>query len=640
MSQAAPYTGRPVSEGTAAGLLHQADPGPPADATAGQVRAAFAAVAADRHDLAERLRVAGRAAEADIIGVAALIAADPALVGPAVTAVAAGTDAATAVAGAAEAQAAVLSGLAVPELAERAGDVRQIAQAVLGRLAAAGAPPRPDGAFILVRREVSPADLIEYAEDGLAGAVSVAGGGSSHAAIVARGLGLPMITGVDAAVLAEPDGQHAVLDAVAGELRIGPAAGAGLVAGGSATAGDGPGAGDGLAGGSGPAALAGNGRRQARYAGPAATADGHEITVLCNVASAAETRTGLAHGATGVGLLRTEIPFTEALAWPTLAEHRAHLAPILGLLAGRTATVRLLDFSGDKIPPFLAGPRGAGTAATTGTVPAPGSWAGAGPGVTAGSGAAPGFGAGAGPGAAPGFGAGAGPGAAAGFGAGAGPGVAAGFGADAGHAPGAGLAAFLAHPTALRDQLRAILEAGREARLGVLIPMVSSPGEVDQVRTALAETAAAIGAAAPRLGIMVELAATAAAAETFAPAVDFFSIGTNDLAGQVLGLDRRDPTARPALAADPRVLGLIRHVTQAARKAGIGVSVCGDAAADAQVLPLLIGLGVDTLSVPAARVERVRSWVAGLDAGNCAELAARALAAETVDAVWKLVPPL
>src|SRR6266704_1397461 len=346
MSQAAPYTGRPVSEGTAAGLLHQADPGPPADATAGQVRAAFAAVAADRHDLAERLRVAGRAAEADIIGVAALIAADPALVGPAVTAVAAGTDAATAVAGAAEAQAAVLSGLAVPELAERAGDVRQIAQAVLGRLAAAGAPPRPDGAFILVRREVSPADLIEYAEDGLAGAVSVAGGGSTNAAIVARGLGLPMITGVDAAVLAEPDGQHAVLDAVAGELRIGPAAGAGLVAGGSAIAGgsatgaDGTAAGAAPAAGSGPAAMAGNGRRQARYAGPAATADGHEITVLCNVASAAETRTGLAHGATGVGLLRTEIPFTEALAWPTLAEHRAHLAPILGLLAGRTVTVR------------------------------------------------------------------------------------------------------------------------------------------------------------------------------------------------------------------------------------------------------------------------------------------------------------
>jgi phosphoenolpyruvate-protein kinase (PTS system EI component) len=547
MSATVRFTGQPVAEGIAAGRLHVADAGPPADATAEQVREAFAAIAADRHDLAERLRVAGRAAEADIITVAALIAADPALVGPAVTAVASGTDAAMAVTKAAEDQAAVLAGLAVPELAERAGDVRQVAQAVLGRLAAAGAPPPPDGEFILVRREVSPADLIELAGDGLVGAVSVAGGGSSHAAIIARGLGLPMVTGVDATVLAVPQGEPAVLDANAGELRVGPGAVAGPAAG------------------SGPAVVAGNGQRQARDTGPAVTSDGRVISLLCNVASAAETRAGLAAGAAGVGLLRTEIPFIGALAWPTPAEHRAHLAPILGLLAGRTAIVRLLDFSGDKIPPFLAG--------------------------------------------------------------------------AAAH-PAAGLAALLAHPTALRDQLQAILEARRDARLGVLIPMVSSLAEVDQVRAALAETAAGTGAAAPRLGIMVELAATAAAAESFAPAVDFFSIGTNDLAGQVLGLDRRDPAARPALAADPRVLGLIGHVTQAAREAGISVSVCGDAAADPQVLPLLVGLGAGTLSVPAARVPRVRSWVAALDTGACADLAAQALAAPTVDAVWKLVPAL
>ena len=389
-------------------------------------------------------------------------------------------------------------------------------------------------------------------------------------------------------------------DPAAGELRIGPAAGAGLAAGGGETA---------ASGGGGAAAAAGNGQRQARHTGPAATADGRVITLLCNVASAAETRRGLATGAEGVGLLRTEIPFTGALAWPTLADHRAHLAPILSLLAGRPATVRLLDFSGDKIPPFLAGPRGS-LAAPAAAVPVTGTGAGSGLGVLTCSGAGSDAGAEAGPGVATGSGA------------------------------GVGLVALLAHPTALRDQLRAILEAGHAARLAVLIPMVSSPGEVDQVRAALAETAAALGVPPPRLGIMVELAATAAAAETFAPAVDFFSIGTNDLAGQVLGLDRRDPAARPALAADPRVLGLIGHVTRAAYEAGIGVSVCGDAAADAQVLPLLVGLGVDTLSVPAARVERVRSWLAALDAGGCADLAARALAAPDVDAVWKLVPAL
>ena len=573
MSQSARFTGRPVSEGMASGRLHQADPGPPADATAEQVREAFAAVAADRGELAERLRGAGRAAEADIIGVAALMAADPALVGPAVTAVVGGTDAATAVTEAAEAQATMLAGLAVPELAERAADVRQVARAVLDRLATAGAPPPPAGDFILVRREVSPADLIEFAERGLAGAVSIAGGGSSHAAIIARGLGLPMITGVDATVLALPGGEHAVLDGTTGELRIGPETGPGPAPG---------------------PAMSGNGQHQAWPPGPVATADGRVITVLCNVASAAETRRGLAAGATGVGLLRTEIPFTGALAWPTLDEHRAHLAPILGLLTGRTATARLLDFSGDKIPPFLAGLAGEAAPAATNGKTGPG--APGGPGVVAGSGAGP--------------------------------------------APAFGLAALLAHPSALRDQLRAILEAGRDARLAVLIPMVSSLDEVAQVRAALAETAVSLDAPVPRLGIMVELAATARAAETFAPAVDFFSIGTNDLAGQVLGLDRRDPSARPALAADPRVLGLIAHTARAAGEAGLSVSVCGDSAADPQVLPLLIGLGVDTLSVPAARVPRVRSWVADLDARGCADLAEQALAAPDVDAVWKLVPAL
>ncbi len=90
--------------------------------------------------------------------------------------------------------------------------------------ASAAETPRPAGDFILVRHEVSPADLIELAEAGLVGAVSVAGGASSHAAIIARGLGVPMIAGVDPAVLAVPAGQLGVLDADSGELIVGPGA--------------------------------------------------------------------------------------------------------------------------------------------------------------------------------------------------------------------------------------------------------------------------------------------------------------------------------------------------------------------------------------------------------------------------------
>jgi phosphoenolpyruvate-protein kinase (PTS system EI component) len=127
--------------------------------------------------------------------------------------------------------------------------------------------------------------------------------------------------------------------------------------------------------------------------------------------------------------------------------------------------------------------------------------------------------------------------------------------------------------------------------------------------------------------MMVELAATASAADAFAPASDFFSIGTNDLTSQVLGLDRAGPVTSPARAADPRVLALIAKVVQAARAASVDVSVCGDAAADPAVLPLLIGLGVRKLSVGAARLPQVAEWIAAADSSVCAALAAHTLQA-------------
>lgn len=520
------------------GWLHVADIQPAGSASADDVAAAFAAVAADRAALAAWLRSAGRAEEADIVGVAALIAADSALVDPAVAAVRGGADATAAVRQAAETQASLLASLPSAELAERAGDVRQIAQAVLEQLAGADADP-PAGDFILVRREVAAADLIKLSEHGLVGAASVAGGASSHAAIIARGLGLPMVTGVDPAVLATAPGEQALISADEGVLIIAPSP-AEVAAVRPASSAASP-------------AVA-----EPAPAVPASTTDGQQVTLLCNVASAAELRLGLNAGAAGVGLLRTEIPFIAASDWPDLDQQAECLRPMLALLGGRLATVRLLDFSGDKIPPFLP----------------PGS---------------------------------------------------------------SGLAALLAHPTALAEQLRAVMQTGRDADLAILVPMVSSLGEVAAVRQEMERAAAAAGIRPPRLGIMIELAGTAATAATFAASVDFFSIGTNDLTGQVLAMGRDDPAGSPALAADPRVLTLIRHVVEAAADAGISVSVCGDSAADPLVLPLLIGLGVRAVSVPAAAVGRVRDWIAILDAGACAALAAKALGASSAPEVWELV---
>ena len=540
MTRPSRYRGLPVSEGVAAGQLYRRDTqagGRPA--TPDEVAAAFTAVAQERSALAQRLRDDGRGDEADIVAVSALIAADPALVDPAVAAVMEGAAAAAAVERSAAAQAAAIASLANPDLAARADDVRQVGTAVLARLAGGAAPP-PAGNFILVQREVDPVDLIRLAEARLAGAVSVSGSASSHAAIIARGLGVPMLAGADPEVLTVPAGRQAILDGAGGRLIVDPsprelAAVAGPA--GPRRTGGAIGPANGIPGPGAPP-------------GPPRPADGQEITLLCNVASAAETRLGLAAGAAGVGLLRTEIPFTSATAWPAEADHRAALDPVLGLLTGRPAVVRLLDFSGDKIPPVLAGGQ-------------------------------------------------------------------------------AGLTALLSHPRALGDQLRAVLRSGRETRLSVMVPMVSTLDEMAQVRSALTEAATEAGADMPELGMMVELAATASAAGAFARASGFFSIGTNDLTSQVLGLDRADPAMRPALAADPRVLALIARVVQAAAAAGVDVSVCGDAAADPAVLPLLIGLGVRKLSVGAARLPQIAEWVTAADSAACAALAGQAL--QTLD---------
>ena len=547
MTQPSRYRGLPVSEGMAAGQLYLGDTGAgDRPGTPDEVAAAFAAVAQERSALAQRLRDDGRGDEADIVAISALIAADPALVDPAVAAAREGVAAAAAVARSAAAQADALAALANPDLAARADDVRQVGNAVLARLAGGAPAPLPAGNFILVQREVDPVDLIRLADSGLAGAVSVSGGASSHAAIIARGLGVPMLAGADPDVLTVPAGHQAILDGAGGQLIVDPSPQELAAVAGSATARWTGGAASSANGVPRPGAPS----RPANVADAPHTADGQEITVLCNVASATETRLGLAAGAAGVGLLRTEIPFTSATAWPSEADHRAALDPVLELLTGRPAVVRLLDFSGDKVPPFLAGRL-------------------------------------------------------------------------------SGLAALLSHPRALGDQLRAVLRSGRETRLSVMVPLVSTLDEIAQVRSALADAAAEVDADMPELGMMVELAATASAAGEFAGASGFFSIGTNDLTSQVLGLDRADPAMRPALAADRRVLALIARVVQTAAAAGVDVSVCGDAAADPVVLPLLLGLGVRKLSVGAARLPQVAQSITAADISICAALACQAL--QTLD---------
>jgi phosphocarrier protein FPr len=139
---------------------------------------------------------------------------------------------------------------------------------------------------------------------------------------------------------------------------------------------------------------------------------------------------------------------------------------------------------------------------------------------------------------------------------------------------------------------------------------------------------------------MIELPEAVELADDFAAEAAFLSIGTNDLTGQLLGLDRRDPAATPTLTAHPRVLTAIAKIVAAAHRHGRTVSVCGDAAAHATVTPLLIGLGCDELSVSPASLDEIRYRIRRLRHDDCQRLATQALRCDTAEEVWQLVNPL
>ncbi len=177
--------------------------------------------------------------------------------------------------------------------------------------------------------------------------------------------------------------------------------------------------------------------------------------------------------------------------------------------------------------------------------------------------------------------------------------------------------------------------------------MVATVEEVAAARRAIDAAAAASRSSGAdvatdvRLGIMIEIPSAAIMADAFAPLVDFFSIGTNDLVQYTLAADRTNPAlAELATPLQPAVLRLVRLVTDAAMPYGRPVAVCGEAAADPMAAALLVGLGVDELSVAAGSIARLRAVLTGLDVDACHEAATRATAAASADEVREIAAEL
>ncbi|MDQ2868169.1 MAG: phosphoenolpyruvate--protein phosphotransferase [Verrucomicrobiota bacterium] len=198
----------------------------------------------------------------------------------------------------------------------------------------------------------------------------------------------------------------------------------------------------------------------------------------------------------------------------------------------------------------------------------------------------------------------------------------------------------LEHLEVFKPQLRAILRAGAGGNVKVMFPMISGLGELRKARKVLEECRAELRAEGHSfdekmpVGAMIEIPSAVLCADALAAEVDFFSIGTNDLIQYSLAVDRvNERIAHLYQPSHPAVLRLIGMVGDAARKSGIWFGVCGEMASDLELTPLLLGLGVDELSVSAALVPRVKFAIRNLSRAECHELVAEALTLSTPEEI-------
>ena len=272
-------------------------------------------------------------------------------------------------------------------------------------------------------------------------------------------------------------------------------------------------------------------------------ADGRRVDLYANIGGVADAEAAAAAGAEGIGLFRTEFLFMDRTALPTEEEQYEAYRTVAGQMEGKEVIIRTLDVGGDKGIPYLE--------------------------------------------------------------------------MEKEENPFLGYRAIrycLGRPELYKVQLRALLRAGAEHRnIKIMLPLVSGMQELRAARALLEECKAELTAEGREfdgripLGVMIETPAAALVADLLAREADFFSIGTNDLTQYTVAADRGNARVEGLCSPfHPAVLRSIRSVIAAGKAAGIPVGMCGEAAADPAMLPLLLAFGLDEFSVSPSAVLAVR----------------------------------
>ncbi|MDC0713862.1 phosphoenolpyruvate--protein phosphotransferase [Stigmatella sp. ncwal1] len=437
-------------------------------------------------------------------------------------------------------------------LRSRIADIQDVGRQVLLALRGdARAAPVEQRAGILAALDFAPSEIARLDAKRVQGLCAARGAASSHAAILARSLGIPAVFGLGEELQQIREGETLLVDATAARVCLLP-----------------------------DEALLAEYEDRARVelktrqlahqlrAKAALTRDGHRVEVAANIGQVAEARAAVEAGAEGVGLFRTEFLFFQRASAPDEDEQYEAYREAARALEGRPLIIRTLDVGGDKPLPYL----------------------------DAGQEANPFLGV-------------------------------------------RGLRFCLVNRELFSAQLRAIARAAVDAPIRVMFPMVATREEWLEARALWEEAAQSFPAARHvEVGLMIEIPSAVLLVQHLAAEASFFSLGTNDLTQYLFAAERgNERLAHLSDALHPALLQMVARVTEEAHARGRWVGLCGELAGDALAVPLLVGLGVDELSMSVPAIASVKQALRACHAGEARVLARQALSCGSAAEVRRLL---
>ena len=303
---------------------------------------------------------------------------------------------------------------------------------------------------------------------------------------------------------------------------------------------------------------------------PTVTKDGVTIELVANIGKPEDVDKVIQYDGEGVGLFRTEFLFMDRTSMPTEEEQFEAYRKVASAMNGKPVIIRTLDIGGDKEIPYM--------------------------------------------------------------------------GLEKDENPFLGYRAIRfcldRKDDVYRPQLRALLRASAFGNIRIMVPMVTCLEEYREAKALIEEIKKELDKASIsykkdiQVGIMVETAAASLMADVFAKEVDFFSIGTNDLTQYTMSVDRgNDKVSYLYSPLNPAVLRSIRHVIECGRKEGIMVGMCGEAASDPMLIPLLLAFGLNEFSMSASAILNARKLITGYSTQELKEVAEKAMSFATVKEV-------